>query len=97
MIDKLIREKIEARAFEIYEYRIANGISGCSLGDYLDAELELCDRRQFDNCPIDGYPIFKDGDKIICCKIGCLWQIDKKRATDKHLPDFNEIKKDFNG
>jgi len=95
MIDKTQKNRIEARALEIYEWRCANGILGCSLDDWLQAELELCDKRQVKNCPVDGYPLFREDDKVICPKSGCTWQVDSKRDTDKHLPDFAEIKKDW--
>ena len=95
MIDKLLKQKIEERAFEIYEWRIANGISGCETGDWLEAEAELADKRQTDgkHCPKCGFMEAGKDNMLICLNNSCDWQIEAKRFSDKNIPTFNEIKK----
>lgn len=95
MIDKFQREKIQTRAFEIFEWRRENDIAGCALGDWLEAETEfVIDKRTNDGCPKCGYSLIaRRDDKIICLK--CDWNIEAKRKTDKETADFNEIRKDW--
>jgi len=97
MIDKQGKKKVAARAFEIYEYRQANGIPGCALQDWLEAELDLCDRRQVTGCPKCGWPLFRSNTMLICIKDGCNWQTEAKRNADKDRPSFQEARKDWNG
>ena len=46
-MDKRIKECIEERAYEIYEWRVANEMPGCALSDWLEAEEEVL--RGFEN------------------------------------------------
>ena len=39
-----IKDKIRLRAYEIYEWRIENEISGSGLGDWLEAEVEVLEQ-----------------------------------------------------
>ena len=95
MIDKLIKNKISELAYAKYCERRDKGLPGDDVTDWLTAEVELCDRRQNKNCPLCHYPIFKKDGLMVCCR--CEWTIDKKRSTDEHLPDADNIRKDFNG
>ena len=98
MIDKQSKEKVAARAFEIYEYRQANGIPGCALQDWLEAELDLCDRRQITGCPKCNFPLLtRKDDNITCLSNTCDWQVKAKRDTDSKIPTVQELKKDWNG
>ena len=94
MIDKRIREKIEALAYEKYEWRKENGISGCALGDWLDAEAEiLIDRRQIEGCPKHGNKLrAQENNTIICLMAGCDWNVPARRKTDEGIPSIKDIK-----
>ena len=94
MIDKHIREKIELRAFEIYEWRKENNIPGCALGDWLDAQSEIITDRRAEGCPKCGSKLLARKDNmIICLKSSCDFQVERKRKLDEDIPDFKEIKK----
>ncbi len=95
MIDKNIREKIEARAYEIYLYRKENNIAGSSLDDWFQAEGEIITDRRMDNgCPKCNFKLLaRRDDKIICLR--CDWEIEAKRKQDKDISDYNDIKKDW--
>jgi len=99
MINKNIREKIEARAYELYEWRKENNVPGSALGDWLDAQAEIFDQRQNnENCPKCGFKLLaRYNDKIICLNHKCDWEIETKRKLDEKIPDFAEIKKNWNG
>ncbi len=95
MFNKRIREKIEARAFEIYSYRTENNIAGSSLDDWFQAESEIITDRRMDNgCPKCNFKLLaRRDDKIICLR--CDFEIEAKRKLDKDMPDFSDIKKDW--
>lgn len=96
MIDKHIREKIEARAFEIYEWRKENNVPGSAESDWFQAEAEIITDRRQEGCPKYGYKLLARNDsEIFCLKDGCDWKIKAKREYDKDIPDFEEIKKDW--
>lgn len=109
MIDKLLKQKIEALAYEKYLYRMANGLFQVvdnfghlrditAEDDYLEAEKDLCDRRQIDNCPKCGFTILsRENNNLICLRSGCDWKVTAKRNTDTKIPDIQELKRDFNG
>ena len=98
MIDKHIREKIEKRAFEIYEFRKANGIGGNATTDWFEAQEEIITDRRIEGCPkCGGKLLARKNNTIICLKNGCDFQVERKRKLDEDIPDFNEIKKEFNG
>ena len=94
MIDKKIREKIEALAFEKFEWRRENGVSGSALGDWLDAEAEiLINKRQIEGCPICGYKfLVRNDEEIACLSNSCKWKIKSKRKLDDNIPDMKNIK-----
>jgi hypothetical protein len=98
MIDKHLKEKIEKRAYEIYEWRKENGVPGCALGDWLEAESEIIpDRRtNKEGCPKCGYKLLaRKDDEIICLRRECNWKSKAKRKLDQEIFAFNEIKKDW--
>ena len=95
MIDKHIRDKIEVKAFEIYEYREANNITGSALGDWLDAQAQIItDRRANNNCPKCGFGLLaRNNNEIVCLNSKCDFKIEAKRKFDEDIPDVNEIRK----
>ena len=94
MIDKLLKFKIEQRAHEIYEWRQENGIPGSPLQDWLDAEIELTDKRQSHGCPKCHFKMLaREDDFVICLSNSCDWKVESKRKTDKVIPAFAEIRK----
>ena len=96
MIDKNIREKISCRAFEIWEWRQANGIGGNATTDWFEAQEEIITDRRIEGCPKCGYKFLVRNDgEIACLKSGCNWKIKAKRKLDEDIPDFNEIKKNW--
>jgi len=97
MIDKYIREKIEARAYEIYEWRKENNVPGSALSDWEQAEIEIItDRRTNAGCPkCDFNLVARNDGEIFCLRNGCDWKIEAKRKFDKNIPDINEIKRDW--
>ena len=96
MIDKYLKEKIQIKAYAIWKHRKEHNISGSALGDWLEAQREIFEKRQIKGCPICGYSLLaKENGKIICLRVGCNWTIETKRKTDENLPNFNEIKKEW--
>jgi DNA-directed RNA polymerase subunit RPC12/RpoP len=98
MIDKQIKQKIEQRAFEIFEWRKENGVPGSALGDWLEAECEIItDRRTNNNsCPECGFKLLAlSANKIICLNTKCDYSIEAKRKDDSQIPNLNDIKKDW--
>lgn len=97
MMDKKVREKIECRAFEIFEWRQANGIVGSHYDDWFQAEAEITiDRRQIEGCPTCGYNFLaRHDDEIACLRNGCSWKIMARRKSDQDKPAMGDIKKDW--
>lgn len=90
MIDKKIREKISARAFEIYEWRKENGIGGNATTDWFDAQEEvLIDKRVNNGCPNCGFSLLARKNNMIIC-LRCDWKITARRKLDEDIPDFEE-------
>lgn len=97
MIDKLLQERIAARAYSIYEWRIANNIPGSAADDWMEAEGEIIpDRRMITGCPKCGFTLLARSDgEMFCLKTTCDWRIKAKRLCDKDKPDFKEIRKEW--
>jgi len=95
MIDKYIREKVEKRAYEIYEWRKENNIVGNHLDDWFQAEAEIIiDRRANNVCPKCGFGLLaRNNNEIVCLNSKCDYKIEAKRKLDETIPDISEIKK----
>jgi len=94
-MDIKLRKKIEKKAYEIYLNRLKNHISGCALGDWLEAEaIILKDRRITDGCPkCGGKFLGRENNKMICLTNGCGWEIEAKRLEDEKYPTIQELKR----
>ena len=90
-----LKQKIEKRAYEIYQERLKKGIPGSALGDWLCAEAEILkDRRMNDGCPRCGRKLLALQDKyVVCLNPNCSWKIEAKRIEDFKLPKAVEVKK----
>ena len=91
MIDRLTQEKIEKRAFEIYEWRVYNNVPGCSLSDWLEAESDVIIDRRKEGCPKCGCKLLGRKDDTVIC-LSCTWSVIYTRQTDKDLTEFRKIK-----
>ena len=50
------------------------------------------------SCPKCGsLLIARNNDKIICLQSNCNWETISKRESDSFLPNFTQLKEDFNG
>ena len=93
-MEKLLREKIEKRAWEIYQYRQENCIGGSNLDDWFQAESEIITDRRIEGCPLCGSKLLaRNNGEIFCLKEGCSFKIKAKRKQDSDISNFNQIKK----
>jgi predicted RNA-binding Zn-ribbon protein involved in translation (DUF1610 family) len=97
VIDKHLKEKIELRAHEIYEWRQANNVPGNATTDWFEAQEEvIADRRTNFGCPKCGFPMLaRNNEEIFCLKNECDYREKAKRDSDKDIPKFSDIKKDW--
>jgi len=97
MIDKYNLEKITAKAYSIWEWRMANNIPGSAEQDWEEAQSEIIlDRRTTDGCPVCNFPLLaRNNGEIFCLSTTCDWKIKHRRSIDKDIAEFSEIKKDW--